>query len=206
MQPFTKHSGKCAPIPLANVDTDQIMPKQFLKHVGRAGFGKYLFYDWRYDENGNPKPDFVLNDPRYSQASILIAGANFGCGSSREHAPWAIEDFGFRVIIAPSFADIFYANCLKIGLLPITQPNEIVNKLLSIVSGDPDFLVTVDLESCSITAAGFNLSFTISEHHRQRLLNGLDDIAITLKNADKIASFENKREQAFPFFPKLAQL
>jgi 3-isopropylmalate/(R)-2-methylmalate dehydratase small subunit len=181
MKPFTKHTGIVAPLDRANVDTDQIIPKQFLKRIERTGFGEFLFYDWRYLLDGQFDPSFVLNQPRYRGASILVAGKNFGCGSSREHAPWALGEFGFRVIIAPSFADIFANNCFKNGMLPIALPEEQVKELMQ-----RDEL-TVDLERQMIDD---QIGFKIGEFQRYCLLEGLDDIGLTLRHEDAIREYE----------------
>src|SRR5688500_15029487 len=151
MNKFTTHTGKAAPLYQANIDTDQIIPKQFLKSIERTGFGQFLFYDWRFDENGVEKTDFVLNQPKYRNASILLAGKNFGCGSSREHAPWALEDFGFRVVIASAFADIFYNNCFKVGILPVILEEEKIATLVKRAEEDENYRITADLENCRIT-------------------------------------------------------
>lgn len=188
MERFTKHTGLVAPLDRANVDTDQIIPKQFLKRIERTGFGEFLFYDWRYLPDGQPNPAFVLNEPRYQGASILVAGRNFGCGSSREHAPWALGEFGFRVIIAPSFADIFANNCFKNGMLPITLPEEQVRELMKCAQ------LTVDLETQMITDEnGLSVSFVVGSFQRYCLLEGLDDIGLTLRHEDAIKAFEASR-------------
>jgi len=200
MQPFTTHTGIVAPLDRLNVDTDQVIPKQFLKLLTRQGYGKFLFYDWRYDAGDKPRPDFLLNQPRYQGASILLARANFGCGSSREHAAWAIQDFGFRVVIAPSFADIFYNNCFKNGLLPIVLPDAQVDELFRRAESTPGCKLTVDLASQTIrgdqpAASGseerLNLRFDIEPFRKQVLLEGLDDIDTTLKHAPDIAAYES---------------
>jgi 3-isopropylmalate/(R)-2-methylmalate dehydratase small subunit len=194
MQPFVKETGIVAPIDRVNVDTDAIVPKQFLKRIERSGFGQFLFYDWRFDEQGNPNPDFELNKPRYQGASILLARANFGCGSSREHAPWAILDYGFRCIIAPSFADIFYNNCFKNGILPVTLSEEQVDELFRRTAAKPGYRLTVDLEAKTITDDdGLHYTFDLDEHRRQFLLQGLDDIGLTLQHEAAIAAYEAKR-------------
>ena len=188
MERFTKHTGLVAPLDRANIDTDQIIPKQFLKRIERTGFGEFLFYDWRYLPDGQPNPAFVLNEPRYQGASILVAGKNFGCGSSREHAPWALGEFGFRVIIAPSFADIFANNCFKNGMLPITLPEEQVRELMKCAQ------LTVDLETQMITDEnGLSVSFVVGSFQRYCLLEGLDDIGLTLRHEDAIKAFEASR-------------
>ena len=192
MQAVTTITGQPMPLPLANVDTDQIMPKQFLKRVERSGFGEYLFYDWARDTEGELDPGFILNDPRYSDAVVLVAGPNFGSGSSREHAPWALEDWGFKAVIAPSFADIFYNNCTKIGLLPVILTDEEVAALTDLAE-DPATTITVDLASQTVTAPGFSASFPIDEFTKHCLLEGLDQIALTMQHDDEIAGFEGHR-------------
>lgn len=192
MQPFRKHEGVVVPLDRVNVDTDQIIPKQFLKRVQRTGFGEFLFYDWRYDESGSPNPDFELNLPQYANASILVTGRNFGCGSSREHAVWALGDYGIRVVIAPSFADIFHQNFLGNGFLPVTLPEGQVQTLIRLAMESAPLRVTVDLEAETITdGAGFAASFSIDPFYRHRLLNGLDDIALTLAHEPAIAAYED---------------
>jgi 3-isopropylmalate/(R)-2-methylmalate dehydratase small subunit len=199
MEPFIRHTGIVAPVDRVNVDTDAIVPKQFLKRIERSGFGQFLFYEWRFDESGNPNPEFDLNKPRYQGASILIARANFGCGSSREHAPWAILDYGFRVVIAPSFADIFYNNCFKNGILPVKLTDEQVDELFRRTYANEGYKLTVDLEAKKITDdLGLEYAFDLDEHRRQFLLLGLDDIALTLQHEDKIAAYETRRA-AQPF-------
>src|ERR1043166_5943705 len=176
MNKFTKHTGTAVPLLLENIDTDQIIPKQFLTRIERSGYGEFLFYDWRYKSDGTPKSDFVLNDPRYADASILITGPNFGCGSSREHAPWSLTDHGFRAVIAPSFADIFYNNSLKNGLLPVKLDQTDVNHLAEAASADPEMTLTVDLATCTVSdGKGFERHFEIDKFRRYCLLNGLDD-------------------------------
>jgi 3-isopropylmalate/(R)-2-methylmalate dehydratase small subunit len=193
MQPFRTHKGRVAPLNRANVDTDQIIPKQFLKRIERTGFGEFLFFDWRRGKDGNPDPSFVLNQPRYSGASILVAGRNFGCGSSREHAVWALEDFGFKVIVAPSFADIFANNCVQNGVLTVVLPEAQVAAILARADDTPNYELAVDLEKLNITDdRGFTASFQIEESTRHRLLNGLDDIGLTLQHEPKIAAYEAK--------------
>ena len=192
MEPVQTITGQAMPLPLANVDTDQIIPKQFLKRVERSGFGEYLFYDWARDAEGEPDPEFILNDPAYQNAVVLVAGPNFGSGSSREHAPWSLEDWGFDAIIAPSFADIFYSNCTKIGLLPVVLTTEEVAALTDIAT-DPDNEVVVDLQTQTVSAPGFEASFAIDPFTKHCLLNGLDEIALTLEHAGEIDSFETKR-------------
>ena len=193
MKPFTKHAGRVVAMDRANVDTDQIIPKQFLKRIERTGFGQFLFFDWRFLDNGQPNPDFVLNRPEYQGASVLLARRNFGCGSSREHAPWALEDHGFRVLIAPSFADIFYNNCFKNGILPIRLVVAIVEDLFR-RAAQPGYKLHVDLNSRTVTDdQGLKLTFEVEESRRHSLLNGLDDIGLTLAHADKIAAYEAAR-------------
>ncbi len=194
MEPFVKHTGVVAPLDRANVDTDQIIPKQFLKRVERTGFGEFLFFDWRYHEDGSACPGFELNAPGYQGASILVAGRNFGGGSSREHAPWALLDYGFRAILAPSFADIFFNNCFKNGLLPVVLPAETVDTLMAKARSQPGYRLTVDLAERRIwDEAGFETPFTIDEFRRQCLLEGLDDIGLTLQHADRIGAYEARR-------------
>jgi len=194
MIPFRVHTGLAAPIARPNVDTDQIIPKQFLKRVERTGFGQFLFYDWRFLPNGEPNPEFELNEPRYRDASILIAGKNFGCGSSREHAPWALADYGFRAIIAPSFADIFANNCLKNGLLTVVLSEEDVANLTNRAKTIDGYELTVDLENKSVSdASGFSATFEIGDFQRQCLLEGLDDIGLTLQHEAAIESYEQRR-------------
>lgn len=194
MKQFTKHTGLVAPLDRANVDTDQIIPKQFLKRIERTGFGEFLFYDWRYLPDGQPNPAFVLNEPRYLGASILVADKNFGCGSSREHAPWALGEFGFRVIIAPSFADIFANNCFKNGMLPITLTPEQVREIMSRAQQQEGYKLTVDLERQTINdGQGLSILFVVSEFQRYCLLEGLDDIGLTLRHEDAIREYESHR-------------
>jgi len=193
MQPFTKHTGLVTPLDRVNVDTDQMVPKQFLKFLTRGGYGRVLFYDWRYRQGEKPNPDFVLNHPRYKGASILLARANFGCGSSREHAPWAILDYGFRAILAPSYADIFYNNCFKNGILPVTLSNEQMNELFQRTEQNDGYRLTVDLENQIVTdERGLRYSFTVDPFRRECLLKGLDDIGLTLVHEADISSFEQK--------------
>ncbi len=191
MQPFTTHTGLAAPLDRLNVDTDQMVPKQFLKLLTRQGFGRVLFYDWRYLPGEKPNPEFVLNLPRYRGASILVAGGNFGCGSSREHAPWALLDYGFRVLIAPSFADIFHNNCLKNGILTITLPEAQIEELFRRANGEGGCKLTVDLRSQTISSdGGLEFHFVIEQFHKQVLLEGLDDIGMTLKHEPDISAYE----------------
>ena len=197
MKPINKHKGKVAPLDMVNVDTDQIIPKQFLKRIERTGFGKYLFYDWRFKEDGSLNPDFILNHTKYSNSSILVTGENFGSGSSREHAPWALGDYGFEIIIAPSFADIFYNNCFQNGLLPIKLDKEIVKNIIRKTENENDFKLNIDLESQMIwdDTEEISVKFDIEEFRKYCLLNGLDDIGLTLNEEKKIKSFENNRTQ-----------
>ncbi|GAA5417265.1 3-isopropylmalate dehydratase small subunit [Paraliobacillus ryukyuensis] len=190
MEPLRTHQGLVYPLNRTNVDTDQIIPKQFLKRISRQGFGQFLFYNWRYDENDQLKTDFSLNDPKYINASILVAGDNFGCGSSREHAPWALQDFGFKVIIAPSFADIFYNNCTKNGILPVKLSENEVQKLIDHATAT-NYTLTVDLEMKTVyDSQGFKANFNLADYPREMLLNGWDEISVTLNYADKIEQFE----------------
>ena len=201
MEPFRVHTGIVAPLDRANVDTDAIIPKQFLKSIKRTGFGPHLFDAWRFTDHGEPgvdpsrrkeNPDFVLNAPRYRGASILLARRNFGCGSSREHAPWALSDYGFRALIAPSFADIFFNNCFKNGLLPIVLPDAAVDRLFADVAAFPGYRLTIDLERQTVAtpdgSVGFD--FDVDAFRKRCLLNGWDDIGLTLRHADEIRAFE----------------
>ncbi len=200
MEKFTKLTGVAAPLPLINVDTDMIIPKQFLKTIQRSGLGKNLFDEMRYDREGNEIEDFVLNKPAYRSAQILVAGENFGCGSSREHAPWALLDFGIRCVIATSFADIFYNNCFKNGILPIVLPQEQVDLLMDDAERGSNAVVTVDLENMTISGPdGGQIPFTLDEFRRHCLLNGLDDIGLTMEKAEKIDSFEAGYESRAPW-------
>jgi len=187
MKPFKKVKSIITPLDKINVDTDQIVPKQFLKLIHKSGFGKFLFYNWRYDEKENMKSDFILNDSKYDNSKILVTGDNFGCGSSREHAVWALQDYGFSVIIAPSFADIFFSNCFKNGILPISLDQKIVEKLQQELD-----VIQVDLEKQIITTSSEDISFDIDSYKKKILLEGLDDIAQTLQFEDKISEFERK--------------
>jgi 3-isopropylmalate/(R)-2-methylmalate dehydratase small subunit len=193
MEPFRSVTGRVAPLDRANVDTDQIIPKQFLKRIERSGFGPFLFYDWRRSD-----PDFVLNRPQHQGASVLVAGPNFGCGSSREHAPWSLQDAGFEVVIASSFGDIFRNNCTKIGLLPVALPEASVRRLIDLAVEDPATMVTVDLEAQVVRAGDFEERFDIEPFVRECLLNGWDDIALTLRHSDAIASYEARRPSWLP--------
>jgi 3-isopropylmalate/(R)-2-methylmalate dehydratase small subunit len=196
MQPFIKHTGLVAPMDRVNVDTDQMVPKQFLKALTREGFGRTLFYDWRYLAGEKPNPEFILNHPRYKGASVLLARANFGCGSSREHAPWAILDYGFHAIIAPSYADIFYNNCFKNGILPVTLPDAQVDDLFQRTENTPGYELTVDLQTNLVTdATGLKLPFEVDPFRRDCLLNGWDDIGLTLRNESLIDDFEKAHPQ-----------
>ncbi|WP_128895326.1 3-isopropylmalate dehydratase small subunit [Longirhabdus pacifica] len=194
MEAFKQHKGLVAPVDRVNVDTDAIIPKQFLKRIERTGFGQYLFYEWRFTLDGKVKEDFSLNQNKYEGASILVSRANFGCGSSREHAPWAILDYGFKVVIAPSFADIFYNNCFKNGILPIVLSEEEVETLFQATAKQDGYALHIDLEQKIISDnAGLQIQFDLDEHRRQYLLQGLDDIALTLKYEEKIAAYEKQQ-------------
>mgnify|MGYP002742937004 FL=1 len=209
MDKFTLHTGIVAPMDRENVDTDAIIPKQFLKSIKRTGFGPNLFDEWRYLDKGEPgmdpasrqpNPDFVLNQPRYTGASILLARRNFGCGSSREHAPWAIAQYGFRALIAPSYADIFFNNCYKNGLLPIVQPEEVVSQLFAEVAATPGYRLTIDLERQRIVKPdGSEIAFDVQPFRKYCLLGGLDDIGLTLRHQDDIRAFEARRLAAKPW-------
>ena len=212
MQAFTVHQGLVAPMDRANVDTDAIIPKQFLKSIARSGFGPNLFDEWRYLDKGEPgldpasrrpNPDFVLNQPRYAGASVLLARQNFGCGSSREHAPWALEQYGFRALIAPSFADIFFNNCFKNGLLPIVLPEPQVSRLFDEVAAFPGYTLTIDLpQQVVVKPDGAELPFEVQPFRKYCLLNGFDDIGLTLRHADKIRAFEAERLARMPWLAK----
>jgi len=188
LEPFITIRSVATPLDKINVDTDQIVPKQFLKLIQKTGFGKHLFFDWRFEKDGKPRRDFVLNDPQYRNSRILLTGDNFGCGSSREHAVWALQDYGFGVIISTSFADIFYSNCLKNGVLPIKVRQQTLQKLF-----DTKSEIEVDLENQLIKLAGIKIPFEIESHWKKILLQGLDDIAITLKHEDKISKYEGSQ-------------
>jgi 3-isopropylmalate/(R)-2-methylmalate dehydratase small subunit len=191
MTPFTTHTGLVAPMDRSDVDTDQIIPKQFLKRIERTGFGQFLFFDWRFTDDGSEDPEFELNRPDYRGATVLLARRNFGCGSSREHAPWALADYGFRVLIAPSFADIFYNNCFKNGMLPIRLDETAVETLFQRVEQHPGYQLTVNLENQTVTDVyGLSLAFEVDPFRRHCLLNGLDDIGLTLGHEAKIADYE----------------
>jgi 3-isopropylmalate/(R)-2-methylmalate dehydratase small subunit len=199
MQPVAVIAGQMAPLPRANVDTDQIIPKQFLKRVERSGFGPFLFWDWAQDAEGELDPEFVINRPEYADAQVLVSGPNFGSGSSREHAPWALEDRGFRAIIAPSFADIFRGNCYNVGLLPIVLTDDEVARLTELAE-DPSNEVTIDLAAQTVTSGYLHAEFDIDPGAKHRLLNGLDPIALTLAHAEEIETFERSRP---PWKPSL---
>lgn len=209
MKAFTQHTGLVAPLDRANVDTDQIIPKQFLKSIKRTGFGPNLFDEWRYLDEGYPGQDnsqrpinkeFVLNQERYQGASVLLAQENFGCGSSREHAPWALDEYGFRCVIAPSFADIFYNNSFKNGLLPIVLEQAEVDALFELVFANPGYQITVDLETQTVTRAdGVSYAFEVDAFRKHCLLNGLDDIGLTLQDQEAIKTFESKHQAAQPW-------
>ena len=200
MEPFTKLTAVVAPLERANVDTDQVIPAVYLKSIERTGFGSVLFAPWRFNEDGSPNPDFVLNVPSYQNARILVAGRNFGCGSSREHAPWALRDYGFLAIIAPSFADIFQKNCFDNGIVPVLLDDEQVAQVMAKAKGNPGYKMTVDLESCRLVdEEGLDIPFKVHsdpathEFRRYCLMNGLDDIGLTLQHEDKIAAYEARR-------------
>jgi len=194
MDAFRVHKGRLAPLHRANIDTDQIIPKQFLKRIERTGFGEFLFFDWRRTEDGTPDPSFALNQPRYAGASVLIAGKNFGCGSSREHAVWALADFGFRAVIAPSFADIFANNCVKNGMLTVVLTEAEVDEIVVRAEKFPNYEITVDLEKCTVhDQHGFSASFPVDEFTRHCLLKGLDEIGLTLQHEAEIAAYEAGR-------------
>ena len=202
MQPFVRHTGVVAPLDRVNVDTDQIIPKQFLKRIERTGFGQFLFFDWRFNEDGSPNPEFVLNKPGYQDASVLVAGRNFGSGSSREHAPWALQDYGIRAVIAPSFADIFQKNCFENGIVPVILPEEQVNQIINNAEATPGYRLTVDLERCLLTDTeqeGVNVPFKVhddpatNDFRRTQLLDGLDEIDLVMEQVEDIAKFEAKR-------------
>ena len=200
MDKFDKLTGVAAPMPLVNIDTDMIIPKQFLKTIQRSGLGANLFDEMRYDREGNEVPDFVLNQPAYREAEILVAGENFGCGSSREHAPWAIKDFGIRCVIAPSFADIFYNNCFKNGILPIALPQEVVDVLMKDAEKGSNARMTVDLEAQTVTTSdGEVFSFELDSFKKHCLMEGLDDIGLTMAKEASIDSYEAQAAQARPW-------
>ncbi len=207
MEPVSVVTGRACPIDANDVDTDQIIPKQFLKRVERTGYGPFAFFEWRYDEDGSPRPDFVMNRPEHQEANVLVAGRNFGCGSSREHAPWALEDAGFTAIIAPSFADIFRSNCGKVGIVCVALPEESVRRMFALIEADPSNPVTVDLPAQRVTMAptgnieGIDESFEIDAHTKHCLINGLDDVALTLEHADRITAYEASRDSWRPSVP-----
>ena len=199
MEAFTKHTGLVAPLDRVDVDTDQIIPKQFLKSIARTGFDQGLFFDWRFLADGTPNPEFVLNKPEYAGASVLVSGRNFGSGSSREHAPWALQQYGFRAVIAPSFADIFRNNCHQNGLLPVVLPENIVRQLLDRAQNEPGYRLTIDLEQQTVADERDTLaSFDIDPAVKHRLVNGLDDIGLTLQHAQDIDVFEERRAEWLP--------
>ncbi len=198
MEKFTQHSGRAAPLPLVNIDTDMIIPKQFLKTIKRTGLGVNLFDEMRYDTKGNEIKDFVLNQNAYRNASVLITGDNFGCGSSREHAPWSLLDFGIRCIIAPSFADIFYNNCFKNGILPVRLPQEQVDEIME-VAEDPENEITIDLENQIVRAKNKEYSFDVDSFRKHCLMNGLDDIGLTLQKETHISHYEEERSAQLPW-------
>jgi 3-isopropylmalate/(R)-2-methylmalate dehydratase small subunit len=210
MKPLNQHQGIVAPMDRANVDTDAIIPKQFLKSIKRSGFGPHLFDAWRYEDEGQPgvdcskrplRKDFVLNQPRYKGASILVARRNFGCGSSREHAPWALEDYGFRVVIAPSYADIFFNNCFKNGVLPIVLSEDDVEQIFQMIAANEGFQLKIDLPAQTVSSVDgqFSRKFDVEPFRKHCLINGLDDIGLTLQHADKIKAYETKRIAAKPW-------
>jgi 3-isopropylmalate/(R)-2-methylmalate dehydratase small subunit len=199
MEPFKQHTGLVTLLDLPNVDTDQIIPKQFLKRIERTGFGRFLFYDWRFIDGQKPNPEFEMNADRYRGASILVTRANFGCGSSREHAPWALMDYGFRCILAPSFADIFYNNCFKNGIWPVRLPENRIETLFQRVRRTPGYQLTVDLENKRVTSEdGLAFPVEVDDFRRHCLLNGLDDIGLTLQHEDRIGSYEMNHRQIAP--------
>lgn len=205
MQPFTTLSGVAAPLDRVNVDTDQIIPKQFLKRIERTGFGPFCFFDWRYKDDGSLNPDFELNQPEYQTASILVAGRNFGCGSSREHAPWALEDMGIRAVLAPSFADIFFNNCFKNGMLPVVLPESVIEELLARAKERPGYALTIDLENQVVSdQEGVIASFDVDPFRKDCLMRGLDDIGLTMQHEPDITRFETSRNVNLPTTPVLA--
>jgi 3-isopropylmalate/(R)-2-methylmalate dehydratase small subunit len=200
MQPYTKHESIAAAMNRSNVDTDQIIPKQFLKKVERSGFGIHLFHDWRYNDDGSDNPEFELNKPTFKGAKILVVGDNFGCGSSREHAPWAIADYGFNTIISTSYADIFFNNCFKNGILPIKVEKNVLDALMAEINANEGIRFGVDLENQQVTTpAGNNFSFDIDPFRKGNLLSGLDDIGLTLQHVDQIDAYEQRHKQNFPW-------
>ncbi len=203
MRPFKKEEGLAAPYDKANVDTDEIIPAEYLKRIERTGFGQFLFFAKRFLPDGSPNPDFVLNQPRYQNASILVAGPNFGCGSSREHAPWALEDYGFRAIIAPSFADIFTNNCAQIGLLNVVLPEDRVNQILRDIAGREGYQIAIDLEQQAVTDPFGRVDrFEMDAFRKHCLLNGLDAIGLTMQHEDAIRDFESRRQSRAPWLPR----
>ena len=203
MEKFTTLTGIAAPMPLINIDTDMIIPKLFLKTIKRSGLGKHLFDEMRYNQDGTEKEDFILNQPAYRNSKIIIAGDNFGCGSSREHAPWAIADFGIRCIISTSFADIFHNNCFKNGILPICLPKEDIDKLMDDASRGSNATITIDLENQEIKGPdGGTIKFEVDEFRKHCLLEGLDDVGLTLQKADKIKTFEDQYTQSMPWMAR----
>ncbi len=200
MEKFTKLRSVAAPMPMINIDTDMIMAKQHLKTIARTGLGKFVFSDMRYNEDGSEKPDFVLNKPAYRNANILVAGENFGCGSSREHAPWGLLDFGIRCVISTSFADIFYGNCFKNGILPIVLPKELVDQLMSDAEQGANAIITVDLEAQEITRPdGSTIHFEVDAFRKHCLMNGLDDIGLTLEKKKSISGYESRKQGEQPW-------
>jgi 3-isopropylmalate/(R)-2-methylmalate dehydratase small subunit len=199
MEPFTTHTGVVAPLDRVDVDTDQIIPKQFLKSIARTGFEKGLFFDWRFLPDGSPNPDFVLNKPPYDSATILVSGRNFGSGSSREHAPWALQQYGFKAVIAPSFADIFRNNCYQNGFLPVVLPEQQVRQIIDRAAREPGFKLTIDLENQTVADERDTLAnFDLDPFVKHRLLNGLDDIGLTLQHASDIETYEARRSDLLP--------
>ena len=193
MEAFIEHTGIVVPMDRVDVDTDQIIPKQFLKRIERIGYGKFLFNDWRFQRDGNPNPNFILNEPRYENASILVSGRNFGCGSSREHAAWALMDYGFKALIAPSFADIFYNNCFQNGILPVVIKESEVYEIMKKTFAVPNYMLTVNLKSQTVEDdQGLHIAFEIEEFRRYCLLNGFDNLGLTLLNEDKISDYERR--------------
>jgi 3-isopropylmalate/(R)-2-methylmalate dehydratase small subunit len=207
MQPVSAIRGRACPIDANDVDTDQIIPKQYLKRVERTGFGPFAFAEWRYLDDGSPNPEFAMNRPEHAGANVLVAGRNFGCGSSREHAPWALEDAGFQAVVAPSFADIFRTNCGKVGVVCVALDDEVVRRLFDLIAADPGTEVTVDLEAQRVHAPavgeleGVDVTFDIDPHTRHCLLNGLDDIGLTLEHEDAITTYEATRPSYTPLVP-----
>jgi 3-isopropylmalate/(R)-2-methylmalate dehydratase small subunit len=205
MRPFRCEHGTLVPLDRSDVDTDQIIPKQFLKRIERSGYGAFLFHEWRYDESGAERPSFVLNDATYRGGTVLLAGRNFGCGSSREHAVWALQDHGFRAVIAPSFADIFHGNALSCGLLPVTLAEHEVRALLDLATEEPGVECIVDLEEGTVSAGDLSFSFRLEPTQRRLLLDGLDDITLTLHNLDEISAFEATRPAWMPDVARVEQ-